>query len=149
MIKELKLSNFRLFGKEVTVRFRPITILIGKNNAGKSSIIKFLLMLKQSTMSARSFLATNGDEVNLGRFYELKNKNKKMPDLVFSLEVADDTSPGSTVSRFVGKHFPHNINTYMVDAAITYNRDDEFSGKQQKIILRANGEQSEWGIQYF
>ena len=140
MIKELKLSNFRLFGKEVTVRFRPITILIGKNNAGKSSIIKFLLMLKQSTMSAGSFLAANGNEVNLGRFYELKNKNRRMPDLVFSLEVADDASPGSTVSRFVGKHFPHNVNTYTVDAAITYNRDDEFSGKQQKIILRANGE---------
>ena len=43
MIEELKLSNFRLFDdRKVTVRFRPITIFIGKNNAGKSSVIKFL-----------------------------------------------------------------------------------------------------------
>ena len=48
MLKELKLSNFRLFNDEVTVRFRPITVLIGKNNYGKSSIVKFLLMLRQS-----------------------------------------------------------------------------------------------------
>ena len=48
MLTELKLSNFRIFNDEVTVRFRPITVLIGRNSSGKSSIIKFLLMLQQS-----------------------------------------------------------------------------------------------------
>ena len=48
MLKELKLSNFCLFSDEVTIRFRPITVLIGRNNYGKSSVVKFLLMLKQS-----------------------------------------------------------------------------------------------------
>ena len=48
MLKELRISNFRLFDDEVTLRFRPITVLIGRNNSGKSSIIKFLLMLQQS-----------------------------------------------------------------------------------------------------
>ena len=48
MLKELKISNFRGFDEEVVVRFAPITVFIGKNNSGKSSIIKFLLMLQQS-----------------------------------------------------------------------------------------------------
>lgn len=48
MLRELRISNFRLFDDEVTVRFRPITVFIGRNNSGKSSIMKFLLMLQQS-----------------------------------------------------------------------------------------------------
>ena len=35
MLTELKLSNFRIFDDEVTVRFRPITVLIGRNSSGK------------------------------------------------------------------------------------------------------------------
>ena len=35
VLTELKLSNFRIFDDEVTVRFRPITILIGRNSFGK------------------------------------------------------------------------------------------------------------------
>ena len=77
MIKELKLSNFRLFSDEITVRFRPITIFIGRNNAGKSSVIKFLLMLKQSLGVPDNFLITNGNEVSLGRWGALKNKGKQ------------------------------------------------------------------------
>ena len=48
MLKELKITNFRGFDEEVVVRFAPITVFIGKNNSGKSSIINFLLMLQQS-----------------------------------------------------------------------------------------------------
>ena len=62
MLTELKLSNFRIFDDEVTVRFRPITILIGRNSSGKSSIIKFLLMLQQSAEYGRyQFLTPRGD----------------------------------------------------------------------------------------
>ena len=69
MLKELKLSNFRLFDDEVTVRFRPITVLIGRNNSGKSSIIKFLLMLKQS-LNKESVHFFNTENTGLGKFYE-------------------------------------------------------------------------------
>ena len=54
MLTELNLSNFRIFDDDVTVRFRPITVLIGRNSSGKSSIIKFLLMLQQSAVPGQS-----------------------------------------------------------------------------------------------
>ena len=59
MIKELKLSGFRLFEKEVTVRFRPITIFIGKNNTGKSSIIQFLRIIQLRSMQVEPWKADN------------------------------------------------------------------------------------------
>ena len=86
MLTELKLSNFRIFDDEVTVRFRPITVLIGRNSSGKSSIIKFLLMLQQSSTPGQSrFLTPEGDQVSLGAFMALKNALKKKRNLNFEL----------------------------------------------------------------
>lgn len=88
MIKELKLSNFRLFDDEVAVRFRPITVLIGRNNAGKSSIMKFLLMLQQSIRPpAFDFLTPEGERVQLGEFGSLKNSSSKKDSLQFGLKI--------------------------------------------------------------
>ena len=89
MLGELKLSNFRLFDDEVTVRFRPITVLIGRNSSGKSSIVKFLLMLKQSSTSGQSrLLNSEGDKVSLGTFVDLKNTLTTKRNLTFELCVS-------------------------------------------------------------
>ena len=103
MLTELKLSNFRIFDDEVTVRFRPITVLIGRNSSGKSSIIKFLLMLQQSAEFGRSqFLTPEGGRVSLGAFRALKNSLTKKRSLEFELTVR---------SHFEGTH--RQLSTYL------------------------------------
>ena len=93
MLTELKLTNFRLFDDEVTIRFRPITVLIGRNSSGKSSIVKFLLMLQQSIGSGGSqFLTTEGEKVNLGAFSELKNAITRKRNLTFELTTTNTTA---------------------------------------------------------
>lgn len=67
MITNISLTNFRGFEEEVSVRIRPITILIGRNSAGKSTVIKFLQMLRQTLESQRDeFFVTDGKYVQLG-----------------------------------------------------------------------------------
>jgi hypothetical protein len=74
MITNIKLKNFRAFQDEVSVRIRPITVLIGRNSAGKSSLVKFLLMLRQTLESqGDSFFATDGEHVKLGTWLDLRN----------------------------------------------------------------------------
>jgi len=86
MFSNLKLSNFRIFDDEVVVRFKPITILIGKNSSGKSTILKFLLMLKQSAMSSsENFPVVRGNLVTLGPFFDLKNTLSEKQCLNFGL----------------------------------------------------------------
>ena len=86
MLTELKLSNFRIFDDEVKIRFRPITVFIGRNSSGKSSIIKFLLMLKQSlTPGNAQFLAPDGEIVQLGAFPKLKDALSRKRTLRFEL----------------------------------------------------------------
>jgi hypothetical protein len=72
-ISGIFLRNFRSFSNETKVQLRPITLLYGQNSAGKSSIIKALLLLQQSLSVSRrrgedsTFIFT-GDSVDLGSF---------------------------------------------------------------------------------
>jgi predicted ATPase len=45
MINEFSLENFRVFRDKTTFKLKPITILTGPNNSGKSSVNKALLLL--------------------------------------------------------------------------------------------------------
>jgi hypothetical protein len=79
MITNIKLTNFRAFQDEVSVRVRPITVLIGRNSAGKSSLLKFLLMLRQTLESqGDSFFATDGEHVKLGTWLDLRNSQTRV-----------------------------------------------------------------------
>lgn len=42
MIKTLRASNFRSLGPDVTVRFEPLTVLVGINGSGKSNVVDAL-----------------------------------------------------------------------------------------------------------
>ena len=146
MLTELKLVNFRIFDDEVTVRFRPITLLIGKNNAGKSSVIKFLSMLRQSLGAyGGPFLSIRGDHVNLGsRFFDLKNTRSRKRRLKFHLHVQGGDSPGDAVGLYLRKK---SIDLsacklhYQVSADIAYNkRRGTFQGKDWGVTLFAHNE---------
>ena len=108
MLSELKLSNFRIFDDEVTVRFKPLTVLIGRNSSGKSSIIKFLLMLNQSTnLVGEQFPVVNGTSVKMGTFTELKNAKTKSASLRFELSFRAPFfgyRKFKSVSRFLSKY---------------------------------------------
>ena len=78
MITNIRLSNFRAFQSAVDVRIRPITVLIGKNSAGKSSLIKFLLMLRQTLESqSDQFFVTDGKHVQLGTWKDLRHTKSR------------------------------------------------------------------------
>jgi len=53
MIESLHLQNFRCF-KNHTLTFRPLSVLVGANNAGKSTIVEALRLLALVTARCRS-----------------------------------------------------------------------------------------------
>ena len=126
MLTQLKLSNFRIFDDEVTVRFRPITVLIGRNSSGKSSIIKFLLMLQQSSGPGRSqFLTSEGEVLRLGAFPQLKNSLSRKRNLTFELTVRNSFFfPNQSLLRYL--HFTDNEEPsrwlYRATATVSYSR---------------------------
>jgi predicted ATPase len=105
MITSISLRNFRAFQEEITIRVRPVTVLIGRNSAGKSSVIKFLLMLKQTLESqGDSFFVTEGRDVQLGTWKDLRHANTRHGSAVdkylrFSIEVVTEDLPSAEIQE--------------------------------------------------
>jgi hypothetical protein len=75
MLTSLSLTNFKAWKSIKDMRLAPITGLFGTNSSGKSSILQFLLMLKQTADSAdRAQVLHLGNDkslVSLGTFGDL------------------------------------------------------------------------------
>ena len=139
MLKELTLSNFRIFDDPVTIRFRPITILIGRNSSGKSSIVKFLLMLQQSTERGNSlYLTPEGSKTNLGPFRELRNFSTRKRDLKFDFKVEVEADVDDADNQlFSGQLDAHDVNhdelVCAVQATIPYAQQKQ-TGKVAYVV---------------
>jgi len=77
MLTNLHVKNYKAFD-DSSVKIRPITILLGANSVGKSSIIQLLLTLQQTAQedksSYKSALKIYGSSVNLGSTENLFHK---------------------------------------------------------------------------
>lgn len=134
MLKELRISNFKIFDDEAVIRFRPITVLIGNNNAGKSSVINFLLLLQQSLGSqSKGILESRGCQVDLGEFYSLKNSMSSKRSLIFSVQFQRKGELGDVLSTYLNSKgiVPDENNlVYELDGNIRYNKSGVFQGKE-------------------
>jgi AAA15 family ATPase/GTPase len=50
-MKKISIKNFRVFKDQQEMEFKPITILVGPNNSGKSTIFKSLKLINFDTSS--------------------------------------------------------------------------------------------------
>lgn len=79
MLTELKISNFKAW-QELDIRLGRVTGLFGTNSSGKSSILQFLLMLKQTKNATDRGLVLDlggADQlVNLGTFKDMVHKHQ-------------------------------------------------------------------------
>ena len=145
MLTELKLTNFRIFHDEVAVRFRPITILIGRNSAGKSSIVKFLLMLQQSSGPGRSqFLTAEGDSVSLGAFPELKNSLTRKRNLSFELSVKSTTGrPNPILASYLDLDVTDRYSAllYKAGATVSYGKSSRKARAHYSLFDQSSDKQ--------
>lgn len=66
MFTRLRLKNFKAWKDTGDVALKPLTLLLGTNSSGKSSLIQSLLLLRQTVLSPDPTIHLNlgGDEVN-------------------------------------------------------------------------------------
>lgn len=124
MIENLSLTNYKAFEKE-NLDIKPITILLGTNSSGKSSIIQFLLMLKQTINNANEYesaLKLNGKFVNLGEIENIfRNKNTNK-NLRFSLQF-NISQKGNFLSEF--NFLKRSIENDIIDLHYRFTQLDE------------------------
>jgi len=98
MLKRITIENYKAFKNPATIELRPITVLLGKNSSGKSSICKLLSVLSYvlSDSGKGVFSMLNGD-VKLGTMYS---------DLFYTDRQGTGTCPKPKSQRFTCL-FPH------------------------------------------
>lgn len=82
---EIRWKNYRGFEDTGWLRLRPLTVLIGPNNSGKSSVFGPLLLMNQ-TMASRDYrtaLVSRGPTINVGGFREFICGHDIKRDLFF------------------------------------------------------------------
>lgn len=90
MQTSLSLTNFKAWKAIENMRLAPITGLFGANSSGKSSVLQFLLMLKQTADSSdRSVVLHLGDDktpVNLGTVSDVTHAHVEQAQFSIGVE---------------------------------------------------------------
>ena len=100
MIKSISLEKFKAFSKLDNLEIKPLTILCGINSGGKSSILKSLLLLKQSYENA----AANNDATLNGAY----TTNGLMKDLIYNQKGDSFTIRNVFRVKYQGRKFVKN-----------------------------------------
>ena len=88
MLKQLDVSNFKAWRK-LSMRLGKVTGLFGPNSSGKSSILQFLLLLKQTRNATDRGLVLDfggpGKLVNLGRYEDIVHNREEYSNVDWTL----------------------------------------------------------------
>lgn len=88
-MNNLRLINFRNIGDSKQIELKPLTIFVGKNGAGKSSVLRLLPLLKQSLNEAKRgpllWYTENG--VDFGDFKTTVMKGESSIGIGFDINV--------------------------------------------------------------
>ena len=91
-IKKLHVENFKSISK-ADIEFKPLTVLVGRNSAGKSSLLHSLLLASQhlsSDFASDHRISLNRNFVNLGSFHEILNRKRpENSEVVVGIETND------------------------------------------------------------
>jgi energy-coupling factor transporter ATP-binding protein EcfA2 len=85
MLTHLRLKNFKIWETTGPMRLAPVTLLLGTNSSGKSSIIQSLLLIRQTIKGGDPALDLNlgnpdaGDSVILGQFKDVLCRHGDSP----------------------------------------------------------------------
>jgi len=140
LLDKISLKNFKAF-KEAEIEVKPVTILVGPNNSGKSSLIQSILLIQQTLMGAgNSVLNTSGQK--FGNFSELVNQKSDKKEIVFKLDFSDKTCIKFRVAEkdkylFVKDFFcKTDTFTYSLNDLDIKDYDKEYIKNQKKCTLK-------------
>ena len=90
MFTQLRIQNFKSWADTGEFRMAPLTGFFGTNSSGKTAILQFILMLKQTVESSdrNRILHLGGDQysyVDLGTTYDISHRHQLPEKIKFSL----------------------------------------------------------------
>lgn len=87
MITKIKFKNYKAFPDFEELELRPVTLIIGKNSSGKSSILKLIALLTSMVNENYWLPSLKVNEIVLGGSYQALFHNGSMADLNLEVEL--------------------------------------------------------------
>lgn len=87
MIESIQIKNFKCIEGSGLIYIKPITLILGPNSSGKSSVLKPLLLMKQTADSRdiQRSVQVDGTYVSLGAFQEFVFNHNKDIEVKFTI----------------------------------------------------------------
>lgn len=110
MISEISFKNYKVFKEKQTIDLKPITILIGKNNTGKSAVLKLMSLIDGALNSKENhpFKLENGG-VSVGNEYRDLIYGKFSRSLMLEISQIDKDSTIHKLQTNILVDTKHNI----------------------------------------
>jgi predicted ATPase len=96
-IKKIRLQQFKCFQDSGEIVLAPLTVIFGRNNSGKSSILQSLLLLRQ-TLDSPEYgprLDLRGPIYPAGTYADIVHQHKSSENVVMSFEFTPQSPAGS------------------------------------------------------
>ncbi len=147
MLTHLKLDNFKIWRSTGPLRLAPLTLLLGTNSSGKSSLIQSLLLIRQTVKGDDPNLDLNlgnpdnvsnkPDSVTLGQFQDVlcrsASASPSTPANQFGIEFRwADKPDGAGSSLFSARYRKGAGNSAELDTLRLGKEDQGFTVKRRK-----------------
>ena len=136
MISKIRIQNFKCFKDTGEINIKPITIFVGPNSSGKSSILKMLLMLRQTIDSTdvRNSLSPNGKWIEVGSYPEFIYKGNLENNIQIFVEFFGK-------QRTNRRRKPVGDKKFSLNAVFKYNKNTTQIKLVESVIKFENAEQ--------
>ena len=104
MFTNVRVRRFKAYRDSGNVPLRPLTVILGANNSGKSSLLHAILLLAQTLedTTSRQPLVTSGSFVDLGGYYDIVWGGTGSSD-AFTIELSVTPASVSQDIYFLGR----------------------------------------------
>ncbi|MCP4902051.1 MAG: DUF3696 domain-containing protein [bacterium] len=160
-IRRWKLKNFKSV-EEADLELAPLTVLVGANSSGKSSLLQSILLIAQAAQDGPSpWLPLNGALVELGDVQDVifagkppgevrQSSGKKSKQFQIGAEFDLDASarPGFHLPGPEGRENNTRISWEAIFGSTTRGKDLGAAGlSSAKLVLEVCGEDEEWSYE--
>lgn len=134
MINGIGVSNFRSFKKETLIELKPITVFVGKNSSGKSSLLRTFPLFRQSVEeNTTGPILWYGRYVDFGDFEEIKSNgvDNNNINFLFNISLTEKTQ-----NRYSPYYRYWNIPATEMDLSVNltvYSKDRKTKTRQVTI----------------
>jgi AAA ATPase domain/Protein of unknown function (DUF3696) len=124
IFSRVRLRNFRCYLDSGDVTLRPLTIIVGPNNSGKSTLMDALLLLKQTLAEEpRSEpLITSGGDVDMGGYFDILRGGSDAKNKTFTVEV-ESAFEGFNRDRLIPSRGPGEKSNGRLRLSVTFEFD--------------------------